>query len=149
MQKFSRSLAALCQLRIKCTLPVGPFFCDTNDSRSFSCDCFSIEFVSFFNLHYSYVADYSDVSMMCTDGEKKLLYLNGEDFCTQTLLYVILALVIFVCVLFCFILVLAHRKQWFCDGWLIRKKNQVIHSHQEYKNILSLNFIDISMFVYF
>jgi len=89
----------------------------------FSCDCSSIEFVNFFNLHYSHVADYSDVSMMCTDGEKKLLYLNGEDFCTQTLLYVILALVIFVCVLFSSILVLAHRKHWFGDGWLIRKKN--------------------------
>jgi len=79
----------------------------------FSCDCSSIEFVNFFNLHYSHVADYSDVSMMCTDGEKKLLYLNGEDFCTHTILYVILALVIFVCVLFSSILVLAHRKHWF------------------------------------
>merc|ERR1711915_488099 len=79
----------------------------------FSCDCSSTEFVSFFNLHYSYVADYSIVTMMCTDGERKLLYLNEEDYCTLTLFYVILALVILICVLLCFILVLAHRKHWF------------------------------------
>merc|ERR1711915_866155 len=74
-------------------------------SNPLLCDCSSVEIASFLKLHYSHVHDYKNVSMMCIDGEKKLFHQNEEDFCPKTLLFTIVAPAIFVCVLFCILLI--------------------------------------------